>query len=105
MKDFKQNSATGSDAQVPTMCFVCQKPIVDSAWFCRLPKKAEGAAASPVAEIFLCSSVCALRHFGDSQPYGNGFEPSYDGFEHSPHVPEDQRTSKAESAPKTRTKQ
>jgi hypothetical protein len=87
MKNFQQSSVTGPDAQVSQKCFGCQKPIVDNGWFCRLPQKTKGAAGSQATEILLCSSVCALRYLGDSQPSGNGFEPNYDGYEHSLPVP------------------
>jgi len=50
----------------------------------------------------LCSAVCALRYFGDSQPGGNGFAPNYDGYEHSRHVAEGQKPSKAKSAKNSR---
>ena len=80
MKNFNQNSAADSGAKARQMCFVCEKPIADGGWFCRLPQKTDGATGRQ-AEISLCSPVCALRHFGDSQPSGNGFEPGYDGFE------------------------
>ena len=83
----KQVSATASGIQKSDGCFVCNKPIVDNTWFCRLPKKTEGAAGSQVGAILLCSSVCALRYFGDSQPNGNGFERNYEGFERSLPVP------------------
>ena len=90
---------------MPATCLVCHKPIVDNAWFCRLPKRTDGSAGSQTREILLCSPVCALRHLGDSQPGGNGFEPNYDGYENSPRVPEDQKTAEGNSTPKSRTKQ
>jgi len=99
------NSATASNTEVSSACFVCQKPIVDGQWFCRLPQKTDGAAASQEAKILLCSSICALRYFGDSQPAGNGFEPNYDGYEHSPHTPEDQKTPKTRSTQSSKRKQ
>ena len=86
MKSSQHNSATVSNTEVSPKCFGCQKPIVDNAWFCRLPQKADGAAVPQAEKILLCSSVCALRYLGDSQPSGNGFEPNYDGYEHSPPV-------------------
>jgi hypothetical protein len=70
MKNLQQNPATVSDAQMSTACFVCQKPIVDSQWFCRVPQK-NGAPDSQTKRILLCSPVCALRYFGDSQPGRN----------------------------------
>ena len=82
-----RNSATTSNTEVSSTCFVCEKQIVDGQWFCRLPQKADGAAAPQAAQILLCSSVCALRYFEDSQPGGNGFKPNYDGYEHSRHLP------------------
>jgi len=88
-----------------TACFVCQKSIVDGQWFCRVPQKADGAAAPQEAKILLCSSICALRYFGDSQPGGNGFELNYDGYERSRQVAEGQKPSKTRSARNSREKQ
>ena len=96
------NSGTRSNTQVSSACFVCQKKIVDGQWFCRLPQKTDGATGPQATEILLCSAVCALRYFGDSQPGGNGFEPNYDGYEHSRHVAEGQKPSKAKSAKNSR---
>ena len=78
-----QFSATASGVQMSDRCFACNKPIRDGEWFCRLPKRTEGAADAQAVKILLCSPICALRYLGDSQPSGNGFEPNYDGFEHS----------------------
>ena len=78
-----QFSAKASGVQTSDRCFACNKPIGEGEWFCRLPKKTDGAADAQAVKILLCSSICALRYFGDSQPAGNGLEPSYDGFEHS----------------------
>lgn len=83
MSNSQRNSASPPDIEVPSTCFFCKKQIVDSQWFCRLPQKADGTAAPQEMQILLCSSVCALRYFGDPQPSGNGFEPNYDGHEHS----------------------
>jgi len=83
MKSSQHNSATASNTEVSSACFLCKKPIVDGAWFCRLPQKVDVGAAPQAANILLCSSVCALRYLGDPQPNGNGFEPNYDGYEHS----------------------
>jgi len=83
MKDFQQNSAEASNTEISSACFLCKKQILDNQWFCRLPQNADGAVAPQAAKILLCSSVCALRYLGDSQPSGNGFEPNYDGYEHS----------------------
>ena len=105
MKNFQPNSATTSNTEVSSACFVCQNQIVEGHWFCRLPQKVDGAAAPQEAKILLCSPICALRYFGDSQPGGNGFEPNYDGHEHSLHVAEGQKPSKAKSARNSREKQ
>jgi len=81
------NSATTSNTEVSSACFLCKKQIVDGQWFCRLLQKTEGAADAQAQEVLLCSPTCALRYLGDSQPSGNGFEPNYDGYEHSLPVP------------------
>ncbi len=86
-----RNSATTSNTEVSSACFVCEKQIVDSQWFCRLPQKADGAVAPEEAKILLCSPICALRYLGDSLPGGNGFEPNYDGYENSRRVAEGQK--------------
>ena len=63
MKDFKQSLATGSDARMSLACFVCQKPIVENQWFCRLPRLENGAKDPQATKILLCSPACAFRHF------------------------------------------
>lgn len=83
MREFKENLPANSGVQARLMCFVCEKQIADDGWFCRLPQKTEGAADAQAQKVLLCSPTCALRYLGDSQPSGNGFESSYDGFEHS----------------------
>jgi len=62
MKNLQQNLAAVSDDQMSTTCFVCQKPIVDSQWFCRVPQK-NGAPDSQTMRILLCSPSCAFRYF------------------------------------------
>jgi len=98
MREFKQNPAANSGVPARLMCIVCEKEIVDNGWFCRLPQKTEGAAGSQAMGILLCSPVCALRYFRDSQPGGNGFEPNYDGYEYSLHVAKGQKPSKAKNS-------
>jgi hypothetical protein len=95
MKDFKQNPAANSGVQARLICFVCKKEIVDNGWFCRVPQKTEGAAGSQAQEILLCSPVCALRYFGDSQPSGDSLEPNYDGYERTLPVAPGPKPSKA----------
>jgi len=58
-----QVSATASDRQLSTMCFVGREPIADKAWFCRLPQNAQEAADSDAAKILLCSPARAFRYF------------------------------------------
>jgi hypothetical protein len=99
------NSATTSNTEASSACFVCKNQIVDGQWFCRLPQKADGAAAPQEAKILLCSSICALRYFGDSQPGGKSFEPNYDGYERSRQVAEGQKPSKANRAKNSGEKQ
>ena len=62
MKNLQDNLTTVSEAQMSTVCIVCQKPIVDSQWFCRLPLK-NGAPDSQTKRILLCSPSCAYRYF------------------------------------------
>ena len=63
MKDFKQSLAAGSDAQMSLACFLCQRPIVDNQWFCRLPRSEDGAKEPQATKILLCSPACAFRYF------------------------------------------
>ena len=60
------NSATTLSSEVSSACFVCQKPIVDGQWFCRLPQK-NGAPDSQTRKILLCSPSCAYRYFEFSE--------------------------------------
>jgi hypothetical protein len=62
MNNLQDNLITVSDAQMSTTCVLCQKPIVDSQWFCRLPQK-NGAPDSETNRILLCSPSCAYRYF------------------------------------------
>ena len=55
-----------SEAEMSTVCSVCQKSIVDSQWFCRLPLK-NGAPLSQTRRILLCSPTCANRYFAFSE--------------------------------------
>ena len=66
MKNLQDNLATVPDAQTSTACIVCQKPIVDSQWFCRVPQK-HGAPDSQTKRILLCSPSCAYRYFAFSE--------------------------------------
>jgi len=52
---------THSDA--PPACMICNKPIAENQWFCRLTQKVNEAANPQPAKILLCSPACALRHF------------------------------------------
>ena len=83
-----QSSVTASVVQTSGRCFACDKPIVDGQWFCRLPRPANGANGLQTTKILLCSPTCALRHLGDPQPAGNGFEPYSESFESSQHFSE-----------------
>jgi hypothetical protein len=67
MKNLQENSATLPNAQMPTTCIVCQKPIVDGQWFCRLPQNNNRTANSQEAKISLCSPGCACRYFAFSE--------------------------------------
>jgi hypothetical protein len=62
MKNIQENSATVSDAQMSTTCFVCQKSIVDSQWFCRVLQQ-NGVPDSEAKRLLLCSPSCAYRYF------------------------------------------
>ena len=66
MKNLQDNLTTVSDAQMLTTCIVCQKPIVDSQWFCRVPQM-NGAPDSETKRILLCSPSCAYRYFAFSE--------------------------------------
>ncbi len=63
MKDFRQSLATRSDARMSLACFVCQRPIVENQWFCRLPRSEDGAKDPQATKILLCSPACAFRYF------------------------------------------
>lgn len=62
MKNLQENLATVPETQMSTTCVVCQKPIVDSQWFCRVPQK-NGVADFQTRRILLCSPGCAQRYF------------------------------------------
>ena len=62
MKNLQENLAAVSDTQMSTACIVCQKPIVDSQWFCRLPQK-DGVPDFQTKRILLCSPSCAYRYY------------------------------------------
>jgi hypothetical protein len=66
MKNAQQIPATVPDDQMSTTCFVCQKPIVDNDWFCRVPQQ-NGAPDSQPKRILLCSPSCAFRYFAFSE--------------------------------------
>jgi len=66
MKNIQENPATVSEVQLSTTCFVCQKPIVDNQWFCRVPQKND-APDSETKRILLCSARCAFRYFAFSE--------------------------------------
>jgi hypothetical protein len=73
-------------AQACPTCFACKKQIVDNQWFCRLTPTPK-TALHQEAKILLCSPLCALGYFGESEPTGSGPEPRYDRFDHAPYVP------------------
>lgn len=104
MREFKQNPAATLNTEASPACLVCQKPIVDSQWFCRVLQK-NGAPDFQTKRILLCSPGCALRYFEDSQPGGNSFEPNYNGYEHSRQVAASLKPSNARSARNSREKQ
>jgi len=60
------NMATTLNTEVSSACFVCQKPIVDSQWFCRVPQK-NGTPYSETKKIMLCSPSGAFRYFAFSE--------------------------------------
>jgi hypothetical protein len=62
MKNIQEDPATVSEAQMLTTCVVCQKPIADSQWFCRVPQRND-APGSQTQRILLCSPICAYRYF------------------------------------------
>jgi len=62
MKNLQPNPPTVPDDQLPAACFVCQKPIVDNQWFCRVPEP-KGATGLEPKCILLCSPGCAYRYF------------------------------------------
>jgi hypothetical protein len=66
MREFEQNLATTLNTEVSLACFVCQKPIVDNQWFCRVPQT-NGAPDSETKKILLCSPSCAFRYFAFSE--------------------------------------
>jgi hypothetical protein len=66
MKNLQQNFTTVPDDQMSTTCFVCQKPIVDNEWFCRVPQR-NCLPDSETKRILLCSSSCACRYFAFSE--------------------------------------
>lgn len=61
-----KNSAPTLNTELSPACFVCQKPIVDGQWFCRLPQK-DGAVDPRTTRILLCSPGCAFRYFAFSE--------------------------------------
>jgi hypothetical protein len=66
MNNLQENMATVPDDQMSTTCFVCQKPIVDNQWFCRVPQQ-NGVPDSQTKRILLCSPSCAYRYFAFSE--------------------------------------
>jgi len=66
MKNLHQDFVALPDAQMATACIVCQKPIADNQWFCRVPQK-NGASDSEAKRILLCSPSCAFRYFAFSE--------------------------------------
>jgi hypothetical protein len=64
MKNLQENLAAVS--QMSTTCVVCQKPIADSEWFCRVPQK-DDVPGSQTQRILLCSPSCAYRYFAFSE--------------------------------------
>jgi hypothetical protein len=62
MKNFQENIATVSKAQMSTACIVCQKPIGENQWFCRVPQM-NGVPDTQPKRILLCSPGCAYRYF------------------------------------------
>ena len=66
MKNLQEKLSAVLDAPMSSACIVCQKPIVDSQWFCRVPQKT-GVPDSPTQRILLCSPSCAYRYFAFSE--------------------------------------
>jgi hypothetical protein len=62
-----------SRQQTTHTCAVCQSPIVDGHWFCRLPN-------DEVPTLF-CSPACALRCFNRSHADKNGSSQDWDSYE------------------------
>lgn len=63
MKNFQPISPARPDAQTAAACIVCQKPLVDGQWFCRLTQSNSRTADSQTTKISLCSPSCACRYF------------------------------------------
>jgi len=60
----QQGSITASGIQTADRCIVCNKAIIENAWFCRLPQKADEAANFLRTQLLICSPWCALLYFG-----------------------------------------
>jgi hypothetical protein len=63
MTTLQPKSPALADAQMSTTCVVCQKPIVDGQWFCRVPQKNDRVADAQGTKLLLCSPGCAYRYF------------------------------------------
>ena len=67
IKNFQENLAAVSEAQMSTACVVCQKPIVDTQWFCRVPQR-NGALDSKPRGFYCAPQVVPtdISHFQKS---------------------------------------
>ena len=75
-----------AETQIPDstqICIVCQREIVDSLWFCRLPQNHTAFSNGEFPKHLICNPHCALRHFGTSRLQPNGYEQDYISAERS----------------------
>jgi len=75
--------------QVPDsaqICIVCQREIVDSQWFCRLPEDRVAVSNDETRRHLICTPGCALRHFKTLRPEPNGYEEDSIRAERSLHM-------------------
>jgi len=65
------------------ICIVCQREIVNSQWFCRLPQIHTEFSNGEFPKRLICNPRCALRHFEASRPQPNGYAQDYIAAERS----------------------
>ena len=67
LKSPNRDSAAASATQVSSKCFVCQRPVGEGGWFCRVAQKRDEAADPRAEKILLCSPACAFRYFATTE--------------------------------------